>query len=119
MLTFSLPLTSLVVSWLTSGNSTILNQLEEGSIMVSAIESIADPSLPLSVYGPMRSTYKAFHGVFISILDGRWPYYSVCLLLTWHDLHDLIMDQMVVHIPFHYIAALIIPSKRVCPGCWR
>ncbi len=64
----------MVVSRLTSGNSTNLNRLEAGSIMVSAVKSTAEPSLLLSVYGPTRSTHKVSHGVLITILDGRWPY---------------------------------------------
>ena len=82
LLTFSLPLTVMVISRVTSGNFTISNQLEAGSIMVSAMKSIVGPSLPLSVYGPMRWTHKASHGVLITILDGRWPYFSWRLLLT-------------------------------------
>ena len=64
-------------------------------------------------------------GVLITILDGRWPYFSVRLLLTWHDLHDLhdlhdfITNQRVVCIPFQYTAPFIVPSRRLCPGCWR
>ena len=118
-LTFALPLTIVVVSRMTSGNSTISNQLEAGSIMVSAMKSIAEPSLPLRVYGPIRSTHSASHGVLITILEGRWPYFRVRPLLTWHDLHDLVMDRMVVRIPFQYIAAFIVPSRRSCPGCCR
>jgi hypothetical protein len=88
LLTFSLPLTSMVVSCSTSGNSTISNQLEVGSIMVSAMKSTAEPSLPLRVYGLTRSTHSASHGVLITIFDGRWPYFSVRLFidlawLTW------------------------------------
>jgi hypothetical protein len=41
----------MAVSRLTSGNSTISNQLEAGSIMVSAMKSIAEPSLPLRYMG--------------------------------------------------------------------
>ncbi len=37
-----------------TGNSTISNQLEAGSIIVRHIKSICDPSLPLRVYGPTR-----------------------------------------------------------------
>ncbi len=114
LLTFSLPLTVTVVSHVTSGNSTIWNQLEAGLIMVSAMKSITEPSLPLRVYGPTRSTHSASQ-----IFDGRWPYFSVRFLLTWHDLHDFVMKRMVVHIPFQYIAAFIVSSRRVCPGCWR
>ncbi len=118
LLTFSLLLTDLVVIQMTSGNSTISNQLEAGLIVVSAMKSIADP-LPSSVYGPTRSTYKASQGVLITILDGRWPNFNVRLLLTWHDLHDFFMDRMITRIPFQYIAAFIVPSRRSCPGCWR
>ncbi len=46
----SLPLTFIVRSRVTKGSSTILNQLEAGSIMVRAIKSICEPSLPLIVY---------------------------------------------------------------------
>ena len=78
--------------------------------MVSAMKSIEDPSIPLSVYGPTRLTHKASHGVCIAILDGRWPNFSVHLLSTWHDLHDSVMDQMVFLIPFQYSAAFIVSS---------
>jgi hypothetical protein len=68
--------------------------------MVSAMKSIADPSKPFKVYGPIRLTHKASHGVLITILGGRWPYFCVRVLFTWHVLHDFVMDQMVVRIPF-------------------
>ena len=87
--------------------------------MVRAMKSIADQSKPFSVYGPTRSTHKASQGVLVSILDGRRPNFNVRLLLTWHDLHDFVMDPMVTLIPFQYIAALIVSLRRVCPGCWR
>ena len=59
--------------------------------MVSAMKSIAGPSKPFSVYRLTRLTHKASHGVFITILDGRWPYCSVrlyslgmtCMILLW------------------------------------
>jgi hypothetical protein len=85
--------------------------------MGSAMKSIADPSKPFSVYGPTRSTHKASHGVLIAILGGRWPYFSVRLLFTWHDLHDFVTDRMVVCIPFQYIAEFIVPLRRLCPAC--
>ncbi len=119
LLTFSLQLTNVAVSWLTSGNSTISNQLEAGWIMVSAMKSTAEPSLPLSVYEPIKSTHKAYHGVLITVLDGRWPYFSWHLLLTWHDLHDLVIDWTVFCISFQYIMVSIVPSRRVCPRCWK
>ncbi len=45
----SLPSTVIVLSHWTRGNSTILNQLDAGSIMVRAMKSVAEPSLPLRV----------------------------------------------------------------------
>ncbi len=42
----------------TTGSSAILNQVEVGLIMVRAIKSICELSLPLRVSGPMRSTYR-------------------------------------------------------------
>ena len=57
LINFSLPLTILVNNWMINGNSTTLNQLEVGLIMVRAMKSIEEPSLPLSVYGLMRSTH--------------------------------------------------------------
>jgi len=51
------------------GNSTTSSQLEVGSIMVRAIKSIDEPSLPLRVYGPMRSTHRYYYfGWKMSIL---------------------------------------------------
>jgi hypothetical protein len=52
-----------------------------------------------------------------TILAGRWPYFNVRLLLTWHDLHDFVMDRMVFLIFVQYITAFIVSSRRVCPGC--
>jgi hypothetical protein len=63
----SLPLTFLVINRMIVGNSTTSNQLEAGLIMVRAMKSIDEPSLPLSVYKPMRSTQRASHGVLITI----------------------------------------------------
>ncbi len=80
--------------------------------MVSAMKSIADPSKPSRVYGPIRPTHKASHGVRITILGGRWPYFCVRVLFTWHGLNDFVMDRTVVHIPFHYIAVFIVPSRQ-------
>ena len=88
-----------------NGSSTTLNQLEVGLLMVRAMKSTDKPSLPLSVYGPTRLTHKAFHGVLITILDGRCPSFCVRLLFTWRVLHDFVIDWMVFLIPFHYIVA--------------
>ncbi len=82
------------------GNSTTLNQLEAGLIMVRAMKSIDKPSLPLSVYRPTSSTHKASHGVLITILDGRCPYFWVRFLFTWQVLHDFVMDWIVFLNPF-------------------
>ena len=97
------------------GNSTTSNQLEAGSIMVRAMKSIEDPSLPLSVYRSTRLTHKASHGVLITILDGRCPYFRVRFLFTWQDLHDFVMDQMVFLIPFQYIAEFIFLLETCMP----
>jgi len=115
----SLLLTCVVLSHLTSGNSTISNQLDAGSIMVRAMKSMTEPSLPLRVYGPTRSTHKVLHVVVIMVLGGRCPYLSFRFLLTWHVLQDFVIDRMVVLIPFQYIVACIVSSRRLCPGCCR
>ncbi len=91
LIVLSSPLTILVINCMIVGISTTLNQLEAGLIMVRAMKSIDKPSLPLSVYGPTRSTHKASHGVLITILDGRCPYFCVrfyslgksCMTLLW------------------------------------
>jgi hypothetical protein len=70
----------LVINRVIVDNSTTSNQLEAGSIMVRAMKSIDEPSLPLSVYGPSRLTHRASQGVLIMILDGRCPYFCVLYL---------------------------------------
>ncbi len=85
--------------------------------MVRAMKSIDKPSLPLSVYGPIRLTQRASHGVLITILDGRCPYFRVRYLFTWQVLHDFVLDRMDFLIPFQYIADFIVSLRRVCPGC--
>ncbi len=119
LIVLSLPLTFLVINRMIVSNSTTSNQLEAGLIMVRAMKSIDELSLPLSVYGPTRLTHKASHGVLITILDGRCPYFCVHFLFTWQVLHDFVMDRIVFLIPAQYIAAFIVSSRRVCPGCWR
>ncbi len=59
----SLSLTVCQCSCSTTGNSAISNQPEAGLIMVRAIKSICELSLPLRVYGPMRSTHKHSQGI--------------------------------------------------------
>jgi hypothetical protein len=88
--------------------------------MVRAIKSICELSLPLRVYGPMRSTHEHSQGFAMSVFGGRCPYLLDHLLFILQDLQDFVSDQMVVvHIPFHYIAAFIVSLRRVCPGCCR
>ena len=84
---------------------TISNQLEAGSIIVRHIKSIWDPSLPLRVYGPMRSTHNASHGVMMTSFGGNFPYFNFRRLLVWQDRHLLTYDRIVVRILFQYIAA--------------
>ncbi len=110
----SLPLTVCQCSRSTTGNSTILNQLEAGLIMVKAIKTICKLSLPLRVYGPMRSTHsKHSQGIVYTVIGGRCPYFHDRLLLIWQDLQDFAGDWIVVCIPFQYIAVFIVSSRRV------
>jgi hypothetical protein len=115
----SLPLPVIVSSLRTKGSSTTSNQLVVGSIIVRAIKSMIMPSLPLRVYGPIRSTHNALHGTVITVLDGRCPYLSLCFLLVWHVLHDFVSDRIVVRIPSQYIVDFIVSSSQVCPGCCK
>jgi hypothetical protein len=100
MIVLSLPLTFLAINCKIVGNFTTSNQLEAGSIMVRAMKSIDEPSLPLSVYGPTGLTQKASHGVLITILGGKCPYFCVHFLFTWQVLHDFVLDRKVFLIPF-------------------
>jgi hypothetical protein len=88
------------------GNSTTSNQLEAGSIMVRAMKSIDKLSLTLSVYGPTRSTQRASHGVLITILGGKYPYFWERFLFTWQVLHDFVMDRWC----FSYLSSISQPS---------
>jgi hypothetical protein len=115
----SLPLTVCQCSCSTKGSSAISNQLEARLIMVRAIKSICKLSLPLRVYGPMRSTHKHSQGFVMTVFGGKCPYLRDRLLLIWQDLQDFVSDRMVVRIPFQYIAAFIVSSRCVCPGCCR
>jgi hypothetical protein len=77
----SLPLTVCQCSCSTTGTSAISNQLEVGLIMVRAIKSICKLSLPLRVYGPMRSTHKHSQRFVMTVFGGICPYFCDCLLL--------------------------------------
>jgi hypothetical protein len=102
-----------------TGNSTISNQLDAGSIIVRHIKSICVPSLPLRVYGPMRSTHNASQGVEMTSLVGNLPCFNLRRLLIWQDWHFLTYDQIEVRILFQYIAARSVSSRHVCPGHCR
>ncbi len=106
LIVLSLPLTFLVINCMIVGNSTTWNQLEAGLIMVRAMKSINEPSIPLSVYRPMRSTQRASHGVLITILGGKCPYFCVhFFLFTWQVLFWIGMC-------FSYLSS-IIPARQV------
>jgi hypothetical protein len=110
----SLPLTVCLCNQVTTSSSTI-SQLEAGLIIVRAMKSICKLSLPLRVYGPMKSTHTHFQKLLMMVLGRMCPYLSLRLLMDWQVLHDLVIDQMVVRIPFRYIAGFIVSSRYVCP----
>ncbi len=103
----------------TTSNSTILSQLVAGSIIVKHIKSISVLSLPLRVYGPIRSTHSASQGLRITNLVGSLPYLCLCHLLTWHLWQFLTYLRTVDLIPVQYIAARSVSLRRVAPGCCR
>ncbi len=65
-----LPVLGTVISSVTVGSSTILNQLVAGLIIVRHMKSTLEPSLPLRVYGPMRSTHDATQGAIMTSFGG-------------------------------------------------
>ena len=93
--------------------------LKTWSIIVRHIKSIREPSLPLRVYVPIRSTHNTLQGVVMTSFGGTCPYFWLFLLFTWQDLQDLTYFWMVCRIPFQYITDLNVSSRRECPGCWR
>ena len=95
------------VAFLTDGSSTIPNQ----SILVRHMKSILDPSLPVSVYGPLRLTHNAFHGIIMTSLGVTWLYFWQCLLYFWQDLQSLTYDWMVL--PILSITSQISSSLQV------
>jgi hypothetical protein len=94
------------------GNSTTLNQLEAGLIMVRAMKSIDKPSLPLSVYGPMRLTQKASHGVLITILGGKCPYFCV----RFYSLGKSYMTLCCIGWCFSYLSSILQLSLSLQDG---
>ncbi len=53
------------------------------------------------------------------VLGGKCPNLSFRLLFVEQVLQDLVIDEMVVQIPFQYIAALKVSSRGVCPECFK
>ncbi len=88
--------------------------VDAGLIIVRAMKSMIVPSLPLRVYGPIRSPHNGLHGIVITGLGQRCPYLSLRLLLRLHVLHDFVIDQIEAHIPFQYIVAFMVSSRCVC-----
>ena len=70
--------------WSVTGSSTISSQLLAGSIMMRHIKSISDPSLPLSVYGPIRLTHRHSQGVSTTSFGGNFPHFCF-LFVCWLD----------------------------------
>ncbi len=89
------------------------------NIIVRHMKSILVLSLPIRVYGPMRSTNNALQGVVMTSFGGTWPCLWLCLLFIRQNLQDLAYDWMVLHIPFKYIVDLIVSLRHEWPGCWR
>ncbi len=85
--------------------------------MVRAMKSICKLSLPLRVYGLIRLTHKHSQELLMTILGGRSPYLSFCLLFVWQALQDIVIDQIVVHIPFQYIGAWTARRTDLCIRC--
>ena len=106
-------------SFINLARSTVLNQLEAGSIIVRHMKSISIPSLPRSMYGPIKLTHTASQGVIVASIVGSFPYFCDRLLFTWQDRQLLTYERTVERICFQYIAALIVSSRHVFPGCCR
>ncbi len=112
LIVLSLPLTILVINHMIVGNSTTSNQLEAGLIMVRAMKSIDKPSLPLSVYWPTKLTHKASHGVLITILDGRCPYFCV----RFYSLGKSCMTSLWIGWCFSFLSSILQLSLSLQDG---
>jgi hypothetical protein len=102
------------------GNSTTLNQLEAGLIMVRAMESIDKPSLPLSVYELTRSTHKASHGVLITIF--RWQMFRwqmSIFLCTFYSLGKSCMTSLWIGWCFSFLSSILQLSLSLQDGYAR
>ena len=73
--------------------------------------------LPMG-FGGSADIFQA-QGVLITSLAGRCPFLLLRLLFIWQVLQDFVIERMVFRMPFQYIAAFIISSRRACPGCCR
>jgi hypothetical protein len=49
-------------------------------------------------------------------LGGTYPYFKLCLLLTWQDLQDLTYLWMVVPLPLQFITDLIVSLRHGSGG---
>ena len=74
-----------------SSTKSISNQLEAGSIIVRHITSNSVSSLPLRVYGLIRSTHNISQGFVMTSCVGRCPYLCLCHFVSmtsktvfWH-----------------------------------
>ena len=94
-----------IIASVITGSSAISNQLEAGLIIIRHIKSATVPSLPLKVYGHIRSTHSTLQGFVLTSLVGSFSYLCFSCLLTWHLWQFLINLWIVVLIPFQYMAA--------------
>ncbi len=100
-------------------NSTISNQLVAGLIIMMHIKSITVLSLPLRVYGSMRSTHNASQGVVMASFAASFPYLWFLHLFTWQLWHFLTCDWTVFLRPFQCIKRQRVSWRQMFPGCWR
>ncbi len=109
-----LPLVSL---W-SFGGSTISNQLVAGSTIVRHIKSILEPSLPLRVYRPMRSTHNTSQGVVMTSFCGTCLHF--CCVSYWPGKICKIWHMIGWYVTYLSNTSwnLLVSSRRECPGCW-
>ena len=81
-----------------TGSSTISNQLLAGSITVRHKNYISDLSLPLRLYGSMKSTHRHSQGVSTTSFGGSFPYFLFFVYWLdkfyrfWHNIGHLLVD---------------------------
>jgi hypothetical protein len=110
-----LPLVSL---W-SFGRSTISNQLVAGSNIVRHIKLILELSLPLRVYGPIRSTHNAFQGVVMTSFCGTCSHLCCVSYLPGKICKIWYMIGWYVAYFSNSSRSLVVSSRRECSGCWR